>query len=189
MNNINIYPPVRDIRTERLRLRRWEATDAQDLIALAGQPHIEHWLADWREYDKHAHGWIKWVHRNYATNDPLQEFISWAVTLPDTGALIGQIAIGPFDEAGEQEVAVGYFMDARHTGRGYMTEAVCAVAEYAAKAYGLDHLIATVQPENLPSCRVVEKAGFTFIKIIHFQDTDMPEVAAFRYYRLGLGGV
>ena len=175
---------MEQLQTKRLILREWRPADAPRLIEIAGQEHIEYWLPDWREYDKHAKGWIEWVHTHYAVDNPLEKFISWAVTLRDTGLLIGQIAVGSFDEAGELEAGIGYFMDAAYCGRGYTPEAVRVVTAYCFRAYGYDHMIATIQPDNLPSRRVAEKCGFRYVKTIEFQDNHQPTVLPFRYYRL-----
>ena len=171
------------IETERLVLREWQFSDVEKLIMLAGQEHIEYWMPDWREYDKHASGWIKMVLSHYEINNPLEKFISWAVTLKEGGKLIGQVGIGCFNELGEKEIGIGYWMDIGHTGQGYMTEAINAVAQIAFKTYGYTHVIATIQPNNLPSRRVVEKAGFRYIKTVEFKDADQPGVLPFCYYK------
>jgi RimJ/RimL family protein N-acetyltransferase/phospholipid N-methyltransferase len=173
-----------NIETPRLLLRAWDPSDAEALILLAGQEHIEYWLPDWREYDKHAKGWIEWVLKNYEIDDPLEQFISWAITLKNSGKLIGMIAIGCFDKLGEKEIGLAYWIDASHTRKGYMTEAVSAVAKIAFDGYGYDHMIATIQPENYASRGVAEKAGFRYVKTIEILDNGQTEVLPFRYYRL-----
>ena len=57
-------------------------------------------------------------------------------------------------------VELGYKLDAEHTGRGLMTEAVTALVDYAFGPLGLTGVTALVQPQNLPSRRVLEKTGF-----------------------------
>ena len=175
---------MEQLQTKRLILREWRHADAPRLIEIAGQEHIEHWLSDWREFDKHAEGWIEWVRSHYIVNNPMEEFISWAVTLGDTELLIGQIGVGSFDALGGQECEIFYFMEAGHCCKGYMAEAVTAVAAHVFGAYGYDHVIATVQPDNLPSCRVVEKCGFHYLKTIEYRAGGNPTALPFRYYRL-----
>ena len=174
------YAPVQ---TERLILRPWHPSDEERLITLAAQEHIEHWLPDWRDYHQHAKGRIEMVISHYAINNPLENFLSWAIVLPQTNTLIGQIGLGDFDALGEKELSVGYWMDSAHTRHGYTTEAANTVAQIAFTRYGYDHIIATIEPENIPSRRVVEKAGFTYRQIVVFQETDMPEPRPFCYYR------
>ena len=55
---------------------------------------------------------------------------------------------------------LGYKLDAAYTGKGYMTEAVRLVVEYAFTQLGLHRIEANVMPRNTASLRVVEKNGF-----------------------------
>ena len=54
----------------------------------------------------------------------------------------------------------GYKLDAAYTGKGYMTEAVRLVVEYAFTQLGLHRIEANVMPRNTASLRVVKKNGF-----------------------------
>ena len=175
---MNLY-----IETERLILRQWQISDIKTLINLTGQKHIEHWMPDWREYDKHAKSWIEMVLSHYKSNNPMDKFVSWAITLKKCNKLIGQIAIGCFDKLGEKELSIGYWLGMEYTNCGYMTEAVNAVTNFAYKKYGYDHIIATIQPENLPSNAVIKKAGYKLISTINILDDGQTEVLPFHYYR------
>lgn len=55
---------------------------------------------------------------------------------------------------------LGYKLDTAYTGKGYMTEAVRLVVEYAFTQLGLHRIEANVMPRNTASLRVVEKNGF-----------------------------
>lgn len=172
------------IETEHLILRQWQLSDMEKLILLAGQDHIEYWMPDWQEYHKHAEGWIKMVLRNYEIDNPMENFIGWAVTLKERGELIGFVGIGGFDEAGEKEISIAYWMDIKYNGYGYMTESAKAVADMAFNRYDYDHIIGAVQPDNHPSRRVLEKTGFKYVKTIEFKDSDQREILPFHYYRM-----
>lgn len=54
---------------------------------------------------------------------------------------------------------LGYKLDAAYTGKGYMTEAVRLVVEYAFTQLGLHRIEANVMPRNTASLRVVEKTA------------------------------
>lgn len=56
--------------------------------------------------------------------------------------------------------AVGYWLKPEARGRGVMTQAVCAVVEWARGEHGIDRLVLTAHPDNVASQRVAEKAGF-----------------------------
>ena len=62
------------------------------------------------------------------------------------------------DEHGTVEV--GYGTLARFQGRGYATEAVSALAQWALAQPGISVVVAEALPENVPSVRVLQKSGF-----------------------------
>lgn len=59
-----------------------------------------------------------------------------------------------------QSAVIGYFLDHHHNGKGYATEAIKALVDYAFEELHLHRIEAGVMPRNLPSQRVLEKAGF-----------------------------
>lgn len=59
--------------------------------------------------------------------------------------------------ASGRAAALTYAIDAPYQCRGYATEAVAAVLRFAFTEAGLDYVVACVEPDNIPSVRVVEK--------------------------------
>jgi ribosomal-protein-alanine N-acetyltransferase len=55
---------------------------------------------------------------------------------------------------------VGYKLDAEYVNRGYMTEALRRVAEFAFADIGLHRLEANIMPRNGASLRIMQKLGF-----------------------------
>lgn len=70
-------------------------------------------------------------------------------------AIVGAIAV----EIDEGLASIGYWVAGRYRGRGVATEAVKFATQFA-KTCGATRAIAEVEPENLGSARVLEKAGF-----------------------------
>jgi RimJ/RimL family protein N-acetyltransferase len=58
-------------------------------------------------------------------------------------------------------VEIGYGLVASRRGRGYATEAVRALTAFAVGRPDVTEVVATVDPGNLASIRVLEKVGFT----------------------------
>jgi RimJ/RimL family protein N-acetyltransferase len=56
---------------------------------------------------------------------------------------------------------LGYWIGRSHWGRGYATEAVAALADYAFRTYPQDRIGAGVFEDNPASRRVLEKLGFS----------------------------
>ncbi|MEU1009539.1 GNAT family N-acetyltransferase [Streptomyces sp. NPDC005890] len=88
------------------------------------------------------------------------EFGVFALVRPEDGRAVGGIGFhGAPDE--EQRVEIGYDLVTGARGHGYATEALRALTEWALARDDVDTVIATVEPDNLPSQRVVARAGFT----------------------------
>ncbi len=65
-----------------------------------------------------------------------------------------------------------------------MSEASKALIEWAFTNLQLDYLMAIVEPDNIPSQRVVEKCGFTKIETKMLINDGDTECKPFYYYRL-----
>ena len=75
-------------------------------------------------------------------------------------ALLGGLSISNVRRGVAQAASIGYWIGAPHIRRGHMTDAVKAVLPFAFVTLGLHRLEAAWLPHNLPSTRVLEKAGF-----------------------------
>jgi RimJ/RimL family protein N-acetyltransferase len=82
---------------------------------------------------------------------------TWAITLRDSGTLVGMI-----DVRLECHANLGYVLARPYWNRGYMTEAVRAVVEWALAQEEVSRVWAVCDVENVASARVLEKAGMEF---------------------------
>ena len=91
-----------------------------------------------------------------------QVFKVWIFEKEDTAfqTVIGSVAVTEIVRGCLLAGFLGYRMDKDFTGRGYMTEAVDRVVQYAFDDLGLHRLEANIMPRNKASLRVVEKLGF-----------------------------
>lgn len=78
----------------------------------------------------------------------------------DDGILVGTINLFQVIRGPLQSAFVGYFLDKKHNGKGFTTEAVKLVVQYAFNHLRLHRIEAGVMPHNIGSIRVLEKAGF-----------------------------
>ncbi len=97
-----------------------------------------------------------------------QHMAFWTVKLADTNEVIGQAGVVPVEgrhpAPEDWPIELGYRFGVAHWGHGYATEAAIACANHATDPAGplaLERLIAVAHPDNLPSHRVLVKAGFT----------------------------
>ncbi|THF76949.1 GNAT family N-acetyltransferase [Cohnella fermenti] len=85
---------------------------------------------------------------------------SFVVCLKEDDQVIGDVSLSAVKRGVLQSCMIGYNLDERHSGKGYMTEAVKLAARYAFEELGLHRIVGEASPRNPGSIRVLEKAGF-----------------------------
>jgi ribosomal-protein-alanine N-acetyltransferase len=76
--------------------------------------------------------------------------------------LIGQINLGGVIYGALRGAHIGYWIDREYANRGYMTEAVNMVTDFAFNELELHRIEINIRPENSPSIRVAEKCGYLY---------------------------
>ncbi|MDP4095354.1 GNAT family N-acetyltransferase [Paenibacillus sp. P96] len=100
---------------------------------------------------------VKEIH-SYASDEDVSRFIGWNL-MNTFQAVIGTAMIFNFDkEANHAEI--GYVLHKEHWGKGYGTEAVGLMSEFAFESLQLHKLYASVVDANIGSARILEKSGY-----------------------------
>jgi RimJ/RimL family protein N-acetyltransferase len=87
-------------------------------------------------------------------------YTSWQIVERTQRRLVGGLCFkGPPDGAGVVEI--GYGLLPGHQGRGYMTEALRAIVDWAFEQPGVRAIVAETEGVNQASHRVVQRVGFT----------------------------
>ena len=112
--------------------------------------------------DGHDWGFLK-LRRRQAREDPArEEWLPRAIGLERR--MIGHIGFhGPPGVNGPEKpgaLEVGYTVFEPFRRRGYATEAVVAILEWARTEHGVRHFVASVGPWNEPSLALVRRLGF-----------------------------
>lgn len=154
------HPGTQPIETERLILRRFTLDDAQQMYDnWACDPVVTRYLT-WPPHEN-VEG-TRYVLNLWLTeyaNNP--DSYNWAITLRDSGEVIGSIGLLHFDEK-NQKAEAGYCMGRQWWGSGIMTEALHGVLDYAFRTIGLHRVQARHDTHNPASGRVMQKAGMSF---------------------------
>lgn len=79
-----------------------------------------------------------------------------AVVLKETDEMIGEIVVMPNDGC----LSLGYAFSYKHHRKGYAFEALSVLTEYLHSQYPEMEFISFVEPENVPSRRLLEKLGY-----------------------------
>lgn len=86
------------------------------------------------------------------------------IYIKETGELIGRSGLVHLDFQPVPDVELGYFIYQQYCNKGYATELGKALITYVFDVLKLPKVYATVDPENIASCRVSEKLGMTIEK-------------------------
>ncbi len=98
----------------------------------------------------------------------------WAITLKESGSFIGSVCLWNFRlEEGRTEI--GYELLPAFHGKGYASEAIRAVSQYAFSEIGFACVDALVDPKNMPSLQVLSRNGFSSCGITK-RSVDAPEL-------------
>ena len=131
-------------------LRRWTEADAPEVAAaIDGDEEIARWLDQVPQPYRLEHALA------YIRGEVTPSETRWAVVVD--GRIAGSIGASP---AGDDAWEVGYWAHADARGRGVMTRALVLIARWAFEQ-GARRVQLRADVENLASCRVAEKAGFT----------------------------
>jgi RimJ/RimL family protein N-acetyltransferase len=159
----------RSIITERLLLRRSVAGDAETISAYRSDPAV-HAMQGWDRTDPDG---VRAEIEEMEDRNPGDPggWVQFTVEARD-GGIVGDVGLSPADgEAGV--IKVGYTIDPRFQSRGYATEAVKALVDYAFTSLDADIVRAYAGAENTPSIRVMEKVGMRLME--RFQGSDGEE--------------
>jgi ribosomal-protein-alanine N-acetyltransferase len=176
---------VPTLETERLRLRPWRATDAEEYARIIGDPEVMRHVGAGLRYRARlrclAHfpvlaeidarrtiGHLTGHWERYG-------FGEWAVEEKASSALIGQIGLVHLLDwtADSSNVEVGWLL-ARHTwGRGLATEGGKASLAYAFEQVGLERVVSVARRANERSERVMQRLGLSLAGRTHWKGSEV----------------
>jgi RimJ/RimL family protein N-acetyltransferase len=136
-----------ELETDRLRIRPF-ATDDWHAVS-AYTPRVRTYVPEWPATDRQAQSFV----RENCGEDARMH----ALVLRGGELLIGHMAFHPWFAPQTHEI--GWAVAPAHQGRGYATEAALALLAHGFETLGLHRIVATCQPQNAASVRVMEKLG------------------------------
>jgi RimJ/RimL family protein N-acetyltransferase len=160
------FPPLE---TERLQLRRSMPEDAETISAYRSIPEVRQYQG-WERTDPRG---VREQIEEMAQRAPGEPggWVQFSVEERESGRLVGDVGLSPAE--GEPGVIkVGYTILPEVQGRGYATEAVRALVDYAFDALGADVVRAYASEENEPSIRVAEKVGMRLVERLEHRYDD-----------------
>ncbi len=149
--------PFREIKTERLLLRQMRDADKPKVFEGLSCPEMTKYYGVSYKTLEETERQMEWYRKLREENTG----IWWAITfLNNPDQLIGAIGIYNWSHQ-HQNAEMGFWILPEKQGKGIMKEAGRAVMDYLFRQTKLHRIYALVEPENLPSIKLLEKLGFT----------------------------
>lgn len=147
------------LKTERLLLRPWRESDAEDFFEYARDPEVGP-NAGWKPHESLEES--RKILRSFIEGGEVR-----ALEWKESGKVIGSLGLHGdriFPERKDSGKELGYVLSREYWGRGLMTEAVKGVLPFVFEEKRLDYLSVAHFAWNMRSKRVIEKCGFRYIE-------------------------
>jgi RimJ/RimL family protein N-acetyltransferase len=142
--------------SDRLIARRFGPRDLAPFVAMRRDAEVARYQP-WEGYSE-ADG-LRLI-EDLARREPGQPgWFQFVLEEKETGAFVGDCGLNISDED-PRLGRIGYTIASAFWNRGLGTEAIAALTAYAFATLPLHRIVASVDPRNVASCRVLEKAGF-----------------------------
>lgn len=135
--------------TERLIITNFKEEDWKEVFAYTSDPQAMYYMPEGVLAEKDTKKYV-----NEQIGDNAKKF---AVLLKKSKTLIGHVEF--FNYFGEHTYEIGWILNPKYHNNGYTTEAAKALIAYGFEVLNLHRIVATCQPENVPSYKVMEKIG------------------------------
>lgn len=160
-------------------LREWRPSDAEELVLNVNNIRIWNSTRDGlpHPYTRvHADAFIAMATAKEVTEE-------FAVVVD--GRAVGCVGYVPGVDVERVSAEVGYWLGEAYWGRGIMSDAVEALAEYVFAHTPILRLFASVFEFNEPSMRVLEKAGFRKVGVLRRAAVKNGRIIDLHYYERG----
>jgi len=169
------------LKTKRLILRPWKEEDLEPFARLNADPRVMEYLPT-----------VLTKKQSEATLKSSQAHIEkygwgkWAVTLLDTGELIGRIGLGEVDFQANftANIELGYRLAFEHWGKGYASEGAAECLKFGFETLNLSEIVSFTAIQNMRSRRIMEKVGMYHDSKGDFDHPQLPEGHPLRRYVL-----
>lgn len=159
---------IPEIVTDRLHLRAFTLDDLDELYMVFGDAEVMTYISGGKPRTREATrtGLLRtiegWRNRGFGL---------WAVVEKDTDRVIGYCGLIFLE--GTTEIELAYGLAKSSWGKGFATEAARASLRYGFEELKLERIVAVVNPQNIPSQRVLEKLRLKYQRNAHHYDADL----------------
>ncbi len=153
---------LNNINTDRLILREIREEDAEIIVAMRGDEEVYRYFKKPHKVTIGEH--LSWYKNSYLTNENRIDFVAVIADKAEEGSESEGEIVGVFGLQRAEEKAktaeVSYILDKSHRGKGYASEAIKALMEYAEKLWGCKEFEAIIHKENEGSVKFIKALGY-----------------------------
>jgi len=153
----NLYNEYRRIDVN-IKIRSWNIEDAQNLSKALDNKNIHDNLRDGIPLPYKVEDAESFISAMLSADK--DSTYAWAITVDDVA--VGSIGVFRKENVHRLTAEMGYYVAEEYWGKGVMTEAVKQACQYIFTNTDIVRIFADPYDFNYASCRVLEKAGFTF---------------------------
>jgi ribosomal-protein-alanine N-acetyltransferase len=146
------------LETDRLFLRKFRLEDVNDVFEYCKDSEVARFVTwDAHQTIENSLSFLKFIIGKYDSGEPSD----WAITLKESGKVIGSIGIVRHDTK-SRYCEMGYVLAVPFWGKGLMTEALQRICRFLFDECSMNRIEAECCIENPSSAKVMEKCGFVF---------------------------
>ncbi|MEJ2658306.1 MAG: GNAT family N-acetyltransferase [Desulfobacterales bacterium] len=154
--NKKVFDQFPELESDRLKYRQITFRDSETLFELRKNKEVMRFMdTEAMKSITESEKLIKSIGESYWMNTG----ISWGIIEKSINAFIGYFGFWRIDPK-HCIVEIGYLLHPDYWSKGYMKETAAKLIEFGFRELHLHSLEANVNPENLPSMKLLEKIGF-----------------------------
>lgn len=138
-----------NITTPRLLIRTFEAQDCQAVYSYMSDKTVMYYMPEGVLNEDQV--------QNFVTENSNEQAKHFAIVFREQQRVIGHLVFHKY--FGDHTYEIGWVMNPAYHNHGYASEAALALLDHGFNKMKLHRIIATCQPENIASYRVMEKIG------------------------------
>jgi RimJ/RimL family protein N-acetyltransferase len=173
--------PTPALETPRLRLRSWREQDLPAFAAMNADARVMGFLPKTLTQAE-SDSMVARIREHFDRHG----FGLWAVEIIEGKRFAGFVGLSVprFEAHFTPCVEVGWRLAFEHWGHGYATEAATAAVDFGFHNLGLGQIVSFTVPDNLRSCRVMDRLGMTHNPADDFEHPLLPEGHRLRWHVL-----
>ncbi len=155
ITSIKLNEPVTIIETARMLIREITQNDMEDLYTICGDVELMKFVGDGKPLSmEQTQNWIDVTIKNYSARG----FGMYGVIDREANAFIGYCGLVFSADINDYELI--YAIVQSYWGRGFATEIAKHLIGFGFSALHLEHIYASIDPENKASEKILLKVGF-----------------------------